>query len=235
MINCIAIDDEPLALEVLKKYISQIPELHLLSVFSDAIEAVEYLKNNEVELLFLDIQMPDINGLEVYNNLPVKPMVIFTTAYKEYAVDGFDVDAIDYLLKPFNLARFKVAVSKAVSRSILKAKEEHLPSQYLYIHSEYKMVKIAFTEIIFIEALDDYIKINTDTQSYLTLLSLKKILEKLPKKEFIRIHRSYIVAIEKISFLQYRKIGLINNMELPVGDTYRSTMALLKKGNEDEK
>ncbi len=231
MINCIAIDDEPLALEVLKKYIFQIPELHLLYVFSDAIEAMEYLKNNEVELLLLDIQMPDINGFELYNNLPVKPMVIFTTAYKEYAVEGFDVDAIDYLLKPFNLTRFKMAVNRAVSRSVLKAKEPHLPSQFLYIHSEYKMVKIPFAEIIFIEALDDYIKINTDTQSYRTLLSLKKILEKLPKKEFIRIHRSYIVATEKISFLQYRKIGLINNIELPVGDTYRATIAGLKKSN----
>jgi DNA-binding LytR/AlgR family response regulator len=235
MINCIAIDDEPLALEVLKKYISQIPELHLQYVFSDAIEAMEYLKNNEVELLLLDIQMPDINGFELFNNLPVKPMVIFTTAYKEYAVEGFDVDAIDYLLKPFNLTRFKMAVSRAVSRSVLKAKEPHLPSQFLYIHSEYKMVKIPFAEIIFIEALDDYIKINTDTQSYRTLLSLKKILEKLPKKEFIRIHRSYIVATEKISFLQYRKIGLLNNIELPVGDTYRVTIARLKKSNVDGK
>lgn len=227
--NCIAIDDEPLALEVLKKYISKIPELNLLSVFSDAIEAMEYLQKNQVSLLFLDIQMPDINGFQLYNNLSVKPMVIFTTAYKEYAVEGFEVDAIDYLLKPFNLTRFQKAVTKAITWEKSKEKDDNPPSQHLYIHSDYKMVKVAFAEIIFIEALDDYVKINTATQSYLTLLSMKKILEKLPKKEFIRIHRSYIVATEKISFLQYRKIGLINNIKLPVGDTYRSEIAGLKK------
>ena len=226
--NCIAIDDEPLALEVLKKYISKIPELNLVAVFSDAIEAMEYLQKNPVNLLLLDIHMPDISGFQLYNSLPVKPMVIFTTAYKEYAVEGFELDAIDYLLKPFNFVRFQKAVSKATNRGKLKDKEDS-PSQHLYIHSDYKMVKVAFAEIIYIEALDDYVKINTASQSYLTLLSMKKILDKLPEKNFIRIHRSYIVAAEKISFLQYRKVGLINNIELPVGDTYRTAIANLKK------
>lgn len=230
MMTCIAIDDEPLALEVLKKYVSQIPELNLLSVFSDAIAAMAYLEKNEVDLLLLDIQMPDINGFQLYQKLTVKPMVIFTTAYKEYAVEGFEVDAIDYLLKPFNLTRFQKAVTKAIARENIKEKKEaNSTSQHLYVHSDYKMMKIAFAEIIYIEALDDYVKINTPTQSYLTLLSMKRIMEKLPAKDFVRIHRSYIVATEKISFLQYRKIGLINNMELPVGDTYRAEITGLKK------
>ena len=228
MMNCVAIDDEPLALEVLKKYILKIPELNLLAVFCDGIEAVDYLQKNTVSLIFLDIRMPDINGFQLYNSLTIKPMVIFTTAYKEYAVEGFELDAIDYLLKPFNFIRFQKGVSKATNRGKFKNKDD-APSQHLYIHSDYKMVKVAFTEIIFIEALDDYVKINTATQSYLTLLSMKKILDKLPEKEFIRIHRSYIVAAEKIAFLQYRKIGLTNNIELPVGDTYRAAIANLKK------
>ncbi|MBC7890561.1 MAG: response regulator transcription factor [Ferruginibacter sp.] len=223
MISCIAIDDEPLALEVLKKYTSQIPGISLLATYSDAIEAINYLQSNQVSLLFLDIQMPDINGFQLYRNLVEKPMVIFTTAHKEYAIDGFEIDAVDYLLKPFNLARLQKAVNKAIAWQNSKENNEtNTASAYLYIHEDYKMVKILFSEIIYIEALDDYIKIHTSSRHYLTLLSMKKVLEKLPKKQFIRIHRSYIVAKEKIAFTQFRKIGLISAIELPVGDTYRS-------------
>lgn len=231
MIKCIAIDDEPLALEVIKKYISKIPELNLLHVFSDAIEAVEYLRNNTVALLFLDIQMPDINGFDLHRNLLIKPMVIFTTAHKEYAVEGFEVEAIDYLLKPFNFIRFQNAVTKAIIWNKINDNEP-AQIQYLYIHSDYKMVKIAFADIIYLEAFDDYVKINTATQTYLTLLSMKKILDKLPEKQFVRIHRSYIISKKEISYLQYRKVGLTNNMELPIGDTYRTMMSLLKSKNE---
>jgi two-component system, LytTR family, response regulator len=230
MISCIAIDDEPLALEVLKKYASQTPALKLLATYSDAVEAMNYLQNNQVSLLLLDIQMPDISGFQLYRSLVVKPMVIFTTAYKEYAIDGFEADAVDYLLKPFNLTRFQKAVAKAIAWEKYKEiNEGKTPSQYLYIHEDYKMVKVAFSEIIFIEALDDYVKIHTDARFYLTLLSMKKVLEKLPEKQFIRIHRSYIVATEKIIFSQFRKLGLTNNIELPVGDTYRSAIPGFKK------
>lgn len=230
MINCIAIDDEPLALEVLKKYAGQIPELNLVATYSDAIEATHYLNNNQVNLLFLDIQMPDINGFQLYKGLNVKPPVIFTTAYKEYAIDGFEVDAIDYLLKPFNLTRFQKAVTKAIAwQKSTEADNLKPASPYLYIHEDYKMVKINLADIIYIEALDDYIKIHTAARFYLTLLSMKKIMEKLPEKQFIRIHRSYIVATEKIIFSQFRKIGLINDIELPVGDTYRSEIPDYKK------
>ncbi|MEO5890744.1 MAG: LytTR family DNA-binding domain-containing protein [Ferruginibacter sp.] len=223
MISCIAIDDEPLALEVIKKYASQTQDLKLIATYSDAIKAMSYLQDNTVSLLLLDIQMPDINGFQLYKNLVLKPMVIFTTAYKEYAIDGFEADAIDYLLKPFNLARFQKAVAKAIAWEKSKQSSEvKTPAQFLYIHEDYKMVKIAFEDIIFIEALDDYVRIHTSTRPYLTLLSMKKILDKLPEKKFIRIHRSYIVATEKIAFSQFKKIGLINNIELPIGDTYRS-------------
>jgi len=230
MISCVAIDDEPLALEVVKKYISKTADLHLEALFSNALEAQDYLKRKPVDLAFLDIQMPGINGIQLYKSLPVKPMVIFTTAYQEFAIDGFELEAIDYLLKPFDLERFQKGVGKAVIWHKLNT-EKSIDQQkdFLYIHSDYKVIKIPYKEIIFVEASDDYAKINTNSQSYLTLLSMKAVFEKLSKNLFIRIHRSYIVAINQIAFVQFRKIGLINGMELPVGDTYRNEIAKLKK------
>lgn len=230
MISCIAIDDEPLALEVLKKYIAKTPEVRLVKTFTDAIKAMAYLEMHPVDLLLLDIQMPDINGMELYNNLSEKPLAIFTTAHKEYAVEGFEMDAVDYLLKPFNLTRFQKAIHKVmVSKKPEVQEEQQHSSQYLYINADYKIVKVAFTDIIYIEALDNYVKINTANQSFLTLSSMKSILQKLPPGQFTRIHRTYIVANEKITFFQYRKIGLANGMELPVGDTYRGEISLKKK------
>ena len=228
MTTCVAIDDEPLALEVIKIYIAKIPDLHLIGSFSDAAEGLAFLQKNIVTLLFLDINMPNLNGFELYYALQIKPMIIFTTADKGYAVEAFEIDAIDYLLKPFNFIRFETAITKTYNRRQVKEKED-ISTQHLYIHSDYKIVKIAFSEIVYIEASDDYVTIYTGIQSYLTLLSMKKILGKLPAMDFLRIHRSYIVAKDKISFLQYRKIGLLNNIELPVGDTYRRTISSLKK------
>lgn len=228
MTTCVAIDDEPLALEVIKIYIAKIPDLNLIGSFSDAAEGLAFLQKNIVTLLFLDINMPNLNGFELYYALQIKPMIIFTTADKRYAVEAFEIDAIDYLLKPFNFIRFETAITKTYNRRQVKEKED-ISTQHLYIHSDYKIVKIAFSEIVYIEASDDYVTIYTGIQSYLTLLSMKKILGKLPAMDFLRIHRSYIVAKDKISFLQYRKIGLLNNIELPVGDTYRRTISSLKK------
>jgi DNA-binding LytR/AlgR family response regulator len=229
MIKCVAIDDEPLALEVLKKYISKTTELQLEAMFSNALEGQEYLKKNKVDLLLLDIRMPGINGIQLFKSLIEKPMVIFTTAYKEFAMDGFEAEAIDYLLKPFDLERFQKGVTKAVLWHKLKIENNDQQKEFLHFHSEYKVIKIAHREIIYIEASDDYAKINTNDQPYLTLLSMKALFEKLPKNLFIRIHRSYIVAINQIAFVQFRKIGLINGIELPIGDTYRKEIAKLKK------
>lgn len=230
MIKCVVIDDEPLALEVVKKYIYKTPELHLVSVFSDPIVALDFLKKNPTDLLFLDIQMPGINGIQLYQQLAPKPMVIFTTAYIEFAVDGFNLDAIDYLLKPFDLERFQRSITKAISRFKIASNESKaFKKEFLYIHSDYKMIKIACEDIFFIEASNDYAKIHTNTQSYLTLLSMKAIIEKLPSDQFLRIHRSYIVSIAQISFTQFRKIGMLNGIELPVGDTYRKEILKLKK------
>ena len=231
MIKTIIIDDEPLARSIVKEYLESQNDIEILQECNDGFEGVKAIMQHQPDLIFLDIQMPDINGFDLYKSLLIKPMVIFTTAHKEYAVEGFEVEAIDYLLKPFNLTRFQSAITKAMNWSKLNDKEP-APIQYLYVHSDYKMVKIAFADIVYLEALDDYVKINTATQSYLTLLSMKKILEKLPEKQFIRIHRSYIIAFKNISFLQYRKLGLGNNIELPIGDTYRAIISSLKSKND---
>jgi DNA-binding LytR/AlgR family response regulator len=230
MINCVTIDDEPLALEVVKKYISKSSDLHLEAAFSDAVEALDYLKKSPSDLLFLDIQMPGLNGIQLYKKLDPRPMVIFTTAYIEYAVDGFELDAVDYLLKPFGYERFQRAVKKAICKfNIVTDENKALKKEFLFIHSDYKMIKIACEDIIFIEASNDYAKIHTTSQSYLTLLSMKAIMEKLPSGQFSRVHRSYIAANTQISFIQFRKIGMLNGVQLPVGDTYRKEILKLKK------
>ncbi|HUZ61459.1 MAG TPA: LytTR family DNA-binding domain-containing protein [Hanamia sp.] len=231
MINCVAVDDEPLALEVIKKHISKSPELHLEAVFSDPKAALDYLTNKPADLLFLDILMPGLNGLQLYKQLTPSPMVIFTTAYKEYAVEAFDLDAIDYLLKPFDQTRFQKGIKKAIFRFKIASDESNaLKREFLYIHSDYKMIKIACEDIIFIEASNDYAKIHTSAQSYLTLLSMKAIMEKLSADQFFRIHRSYIVSKVQIAFTQFRKVGMLNGIELPVGDTYRKEILKVKKG-----
>ena len=180
MIHCIALDDEPLALQVIVQYCSKISYLQLDKVFTNPDEAKDYLKHNKVDLLFLDIQMPDINGVQFYKSLTTKPPVIFTTAFKDYAVDGFNVDAVDYLLKPFEYDRFLKAIYKA------KEYIEFLASQDLQISSisvkvNYEMMKINLKDIDLIEALDDYIKIHIKPYPVLTLMTLKGVLEKLPE------------------------------------------------------
>lgn len=229
MLNCVAIDDEALALEVVKRYISRTSGLSLKSVFSNALEGQAYLKKNLVDLIFLDIQMPELNGIQLYKNLPIKPMVIFTTAHSEFAIEGFELEAADYLLKPFGIERFQRAVNRAVLWQKINAQIEDSQDEFLQIHSDYKIIKIGYSEIIFIEASNDYAKIHTRHETFSTLLSMMAMVEKLPKNLFIRIHRSYIVAVNQILFIQFRKIGLATGTELPIGDTYRARVAELKK------
>ncbi len=229
MLNCVAIDDEALALEVVKRYISKTSGLNLKSTFLNALEGQEYLKNNHVDLIFLDIQMPELNGIHLYKNLPVRPMVIFTTAHSEFAIDGFELEAIDYLLKPFGLERFQRAVTRAGLWQKINAQIEDSHDVFLQIHSDYKIIKIRYNEIIFVEASNDYAKIHTKQETFSTLLSMMAMVEKLPTNLFIRIHRSYIVAINQILFIQFRKIGLVTGIELAIGETYRARVAELKK------
>lgn len=227
MLKCVAIDDEPLALQLIKAYIQKVPTLQLLAVFEDALSAMEFMRHHPVQLLFLDVQMPDMNGLDVVRSLDVKPMIIFTTAYKKFAVEGFELDAIDYLLKPFNFERFKKAVLKAEEyhkyKSSLRTEED-----YLYVYSEYKLVRVILDNIEYIESLEDYIRIHlTDGKPVLTLMPLKKILLKLPPEKFQRVHRGYVVAVNKIRLFTNKKI-VLKNAELPVSDTYIAAIRKLK-------
>lgn len=218
MIKCIAIDDEPLALEVVKEFCNKISFLQLEQVFTNTDEAKKHLQQNKIDLLFLDIQMPDINGLQFYTSLPEKPIVIFTTAYRDFAVEGFSVDAVDYLLKPFEYDRFLKACYKAKEYlEFLSTQELQLNS--LFIKVNYEIMKVNLKDIELIEALDDYIKIYIKPNPVLTLMTLKTIQEKLPGRDFIRVHRSFIIPIHKVEKFSKTKIWIAGK-EIPIGSSY---------------
>jgi len=219
MISCIAIDDEPLALNLMKEYISKVSFLDMKAGFTDAVEATTWLEKEKVDLVFLDIQMPDVNGIQFYNSMAQKPMVIFTTAFSEYAVEGFNVNAIDYLLKPFEYDRFVKAVYKAKEYYEFTINQEIRLSS-IFVKADYQLVKINLKDVLFIEGLDDYIRIHLpENKTILTLMSLKAIAEKLPQNEFVRIHRSYIVPLGRIEKISSKKIEIAGR-EIPVGISY---------------
>jgi len=220
--KCIAIDDEPLALKILENYIASFPSLELIKTFEDAIEGASFLKNNKVDLLFIDISMPDLSGLELVSQLENKPMVIFTTAHKNFAHEGFELEAVDYLLKPIGIERFEKAIQKAEERYQFRKTRQEESNESIVVRSEYKMVKIALHDIEYIEGMEDYIKIHlkSDRHPVLTLMSLKGILEILPQNQFSRIHRSYIVPDILVKSIQNKKVRLNTDKELPVSDSY---------------
>ncbi|MEJ7828766.1 MAG: LytTR family DNA-binding domain-containing protein [Segetibacter sp.] len=218
MISCIAIDDEPLALQLITEYTSKISFLHLQKTFTNPDEAKTWLQENLVDLLFLDIQMPDINGLQFYKSLTKKPQVIFTTAFSEFAVEGFNVDAVDYLLKPFEYDRFLKSVYKAKEYLEFLSNQE-LQMASIFIKVDYQLMKINLKEIELIEGLDDYIRIYIKPKPVLALMTLKSLQEKLPTHDFIRIHRSYIIPISKIESFGKNKVK-VNGKEIPIGSSY---------------
>ncbi len=218
MIGCIAIDDEPLALQLITEYTSKISFLSLQKTFTNPDEAKIWLHENNVDLLFLDIQMPDINGLQFYKSLTKKPQVIFTTAFSEFAVEGFNVDAVDYLLKPFEYDRFLKSVYKAKEYLEFLSNQE-LQMASIFIKVDYQLMKINLKEIELIEGLDDYIRIYIKPKPVLALMTLKSLQEKLPSHEFIRIHRSYIIPISKIESFGKNKVK-VNSKEIPIGSSY---------------
>lgn len=229
-IRCIAIDDEPPALVLLREYISKTPSLQLLQTFGDAINGSEFLRQNPIDLLFVDINMPDISGLDLVRTLEKKPMIIFTTAHKKFAVEGFDLDAVDYLLKPISFERFSKAVNKAAEYHAYRNKSKAEETDALFVYSEYRMVKIPLNEIEYIESLEDYIRINlTSGKPVMTLMTMKKVLEKLPQDKFRRIHRSYIIAKNKVKSILNRKARLSSGIELPISDSYLDFIADWKK------
>lgn len=227
-IKCVAIDDEPLALQLMKAYIEKSPALQLLRVFEDAVKAKEFLKMNPVDLLFVDIEMPDINGLDLVRAIENKPMIIFTTAHRKFAFEGFELQAIDYLLKPVSFERFTKAVAKAEEYYKFKNKSAS-QDEYLFVYSEYKLTKIDLNEIEFIESLEDHTRIHlTNGKPILSLIPLKRVLQKLPQGKFQRVHRSYIVAVNKIKGVNNKRI-ILAAAQVPVSDSYLDVVRNLKK------
>ncbi len=223
-LNCIAIDDEPLALDIVEDYINKIDFLILKKRCYRASEAIDIIEKGNIDLIFLDIQMPGITGVQFAKSIKNIPPVIFTTAYSNYAVEGFELDAIDYLVKPFTFDRFLKAVSKAYSLQKLKANKKNISSydkEYIFVKSEYKNIKINFKDILYIEGLSDYIKIHlTNGEKILSLQSLKAFYVKLPSNDFLRIHRSFIISLDKIKSIQKNRV-FIGNKELSVGESYK--------------
>jgi DNA-binding LytR/AlgR family response regulator len=211
MINCIIIDDEPLARKGLKEYIADVDFLHLSGEFDNPLRATELLGRGEVQLIFLDIQMPKISGLEFFKTLKQAPPVIFTTAYPQYALDGFELNALDYLVKPISFERFLKAALRAKEYYEVRQKNEldaTAPGEYVFIKADNKLVRIAFDEILFAEALQNYVVIHTREKKYITYLTFKSVEEYLPTSRFIRVHKSYIVAAPKIDSIEGNDIRI---------------------------
>jgi len=222
MITCIAIDDEPLSLELLTDYAFRTEGLELLKTFTNPLDAAKYLKYSPIDLLFLDIQMPDISGISFYKSLEQDTMVIFTTAHSEYAVEGFNLSAIDYLLKPFEFDRFLMAVNKAKDYKEFVNRDAKSAEDFILVKSEYSLVKILVKDIEYIESFDDFIKIHIcDKKPIMTLMSLKAILEMLPSEEFIRVHRSYIIPLNQVKSVRNNRIQILNT-EIPLGIRHKN-------------
>jgi len=237
-INCIAVDDEPLALGLICAFIEQTPFLNLVGRYGSAVEALGGLQNHKVDLIFLDIQMPNLNGVELARVLdsrgPNKPRVIFTTAYNQFALEGYRVDALDYLLKPFNYEEFLHASNKALAYAELLHKSNaasvakstvtngRVEDEYLFVKVEYQLVRIALNDILYLESLKDYVKVflQNSEKAILTLGSLKVLEEKLPATRFLRVHRSYIVSLDKINSIT-RNALQIGKINITVGDQYK--------------
>ena len=220
--TAVIVDDEPLAIAVIRKYCEDIPAITVLMTFTDAVQALAYLKNEKADLLILDIQMPDISGLQLLQQLERRPMVIFTTAYAQYAVKGFELEAVDYLVKPVKSERFFKAIEKAQTLMNMRfAVESQAAPDHLVVKSGYSSVQVNLCDISYIEGLDDYIKIHLadEERPVVSLMSLKAMVDKLPPEQFMRIHRSFIVSLKAIRSIRRRHVYL-DKAALPVGDTY---------------
>lgn len=222
MIRAIALDDEPLALRVIESFCSRLDYIRLEKTFTKTSEAHKHLRKQPVDLVFLDIQMPMQNGMEFYAEIEQNVLVIFTTAFSEYAVEGFNINATDYLLKPFSFERFLQAAQKVKAIYDLKNQVQPTEPQYLFIRADYSLNKILVSDILFIEGLDDYLKIHIDSQKTIVArMTMKAILEKLPAQEFVRVHRSFIVPISRIEKVR-NKIIYIREEEIPVSASYEA-------------
>lgn len=226
-IKCIALDDEPFALKQIESYIRQTPFLQLVALCENAFEALKVLESdNEIQLIFADINMPDLSGMELIKSLPGGPKVIFTTAYSEYAIEGFQVDALDYLLKPISFAQFLKAANKA--RNWFEMLENHnkdttAPTEEnIFVKSDYKIIKIKLDDILYIESANEYIKIILENgESVTTFMRLKHMEENLPKDRFMRVHRSFIIQLNKIKAVEKNRAMITAKVHIPIGEQYK--------------
>jgi two-component system LytT family response regulator len=225
VINCLLIDDEPLALQLLEDYIQKTPYLKLVGKFEESLQALPLLESQQVDLLFLDIKMPDITGIEFFRSLVHKPDVIFTTAYSEFAIDGFELKALDYLLKPISFEKFIAACNRVREYKELKNSKSNLTRDYFFINVSHKLHKVFYDDILYLEGYKDYTKLYLGSVSspMLILHSLKYFEDLLQKSSFIRIHRSYIVPIRKVNTVS-RKSLTIGKQNFPVSDNYRENL-----------
>lgn len=229
--SCVIVEDEPLARNLLASYISKIPRLELKNSFSNALDALEYLRENQVDILFSDIQMPEVTGITLLKLLKNKPLIILTTAYSEYALEGYELDVYDYLLKPISFERFLKAIEKGIARlddnqipSTFKTETKELTteiqSDYFFVKDGTKLIKINLSNILYIEGLKDYVCIFTNQKKIVTLQTMKSLEATLPKDKFIRIHNSFIVAISAIEEIERDRL-IINKTTIPISETYK--------------
>jgi len=221
----IAIDDEPIALDIVKSHASKVPFVELNATFTNAFEAISYMRENKVDLIFLDIKMPDISGIDFLNSLSNPPLVIFTTAYAEHAVKGFELNALDYLLKPFSLPRFLKACNKAEELYSLRQQSSTVqPAQYVFIKDGYEQIKVALNEILYIEAAGNYTQINLQNKTSLsTRMPISEMFALLPAQKFIRSHRAFIISKSAVTKFDRNQIW-INDKIIPIGPTYAQCM-----------
>jgi len=229
-INCIAIDDEPLALDIIKAYCAKVPFLNLVCQLSNAIDTLEYLRHNSIDLMFLDIQMEELTGIQLLNSLKNKPFVIFTTAYDQYAIQGFDLDVLDYMLKPISFERFVKGANKAleqmekqVSNSVSEKTEKPVATggnSFFFVKTETRIEKVNAAEVLYVEGMGDYWRIVSKNRRIMTLMNAKGIEEILHEPSFCRVHKSFFVAIDKIEFVERKQIK-IGEILIPISETYQ--------------
>lgn len=232
--NCIAVDDEPLALDIIEAYVNKHPDLTLVARCNNAAEASEVLKTRKVDLMFLDINMPEISGLSFVKSLEKKPLFMFTTAYPDYAVEGFELDAIDYLLKPIAYDRFEKGVEKAKEYYSIKQNadvaESDLEHEHIFVKANQKLIKLAYSDIYYVEAFADYVKIFLKDKKIVTLQTMKNMEKKLPAEMFSRVHRSFIVNRNHVQSFS-TSICEVNEIKIPIGKNYKEAFVGLMKSN----
>jgi len=230
IIKCIAVDDEPLALDIIEDYIGKVPFLQLVRTFTNAMECLDFLKNNSVDLLFLDIQMDELSGIQLLKVLKQKPEVIFTTAYDNFAIEGYELDVADYLLKPISFERFVRAADKVYDK--LSGRMGQRPANaeesghaakddYFFVKTEFRLQKVNFNDILYIEGMGDYLRIHCKHEKIMTLQNFRNMENMLPEQHFLRVHRSFIIALDKIESIERNRIKIQNEL-IPIGENYKT-------------